>query len=187
MLRKCLPLAACLVAASAPGFAAGGRGHDALPTPARTFLRFTLAGVDVRDGPSFVRHDARTGYYLSAKTDGDHRSYQAASLVLSPERDEEAGEPGAQVQAVVLPRLRSGLGINIGDAPAVVKRKLGALPITTSYDRRTRQLVYTYETEFRLTHGSMVRRRVNYLGMYTFHNDKLWAVAYTVDDPDYDP
>lgn len=187
MLRRCLLSAGCVLAVSAPCFAAGGRGHHAPPAPARSFLRFTLAGADVRDGLAFIRYDAKAGYYLYGQPHGDSRPYESASLTLSPERDDEAVEDKTPVQAATLPRLRSGKGVNLGDSPVGVKRKLGALPTTTSYDRRTRELVYTYETVFSLTRGGMVRRRMDYAATYTFHDSRLWAVEYALSKPDTTP
>lgn len=181
MLRRCLLSAGCVLAVSAPCFAAGGRGHHAPPAPARSFLRFTLAGADVRDGLAFTRYDAQADYYLTAETDGNRRSYQSTTLTLSPQlSDDQAGN--SPVQPIALPRLRSGKGINIGDTPPVVEQKLEALPTTMRYDRRTKELVYTYETTFLLTHGSMIHKRMNYLATYTFHNSRLWDVEYNLNE-----
>lgn len=166
------------------GFVLAGRAVSATPAPAPTFLRFTLAGADVRDGLSFVRRDAKSGYYLSARTDGFSRSYPYTTLTLSPNRTLDTMMDFTPVRAATLPRLYSGKGINIGDVPSVVERKLGALPTTTGYDRRTRQLVYTYETLFKLTRGTMIRKRMNYLATYVFQSGRLWSVEYKVKEPE---
>lgn len=183
MLPRCLLSAGCVLAVSVPCFAAGGRGQHAPPAPARTFLRFTLAGADVRDGLSFVKHDLKAGYYLCDQTEGFRHSYPLAVLTLSPYETLAAMMDFTPVRTSILPRLRSGKGINIGDTPPVVEQKLGALPTTTSYDRRTNQLTYTYETTFSLTHGSMTHKRMNYVATYTFHNSRLWAVEYHLNEP----
>ncbi len=184
MLRRCLPSAGCVLAVSAPCSAAGGRGHQAPPVPTPTFLRFTLAGADVRDGLSFVKHDPKAGYYLCDRTDGFQRSYPLAVLTLSPYETVDAMMDFTPVRTFILPRLRSGKGVNVGDTPPVVEQKLGALATTTSYDRRTNQLIYTYETTFSLTHGSMTHKRMNYKATYTFHDSRLWEMEYELIEPE---
>ena len=159
-------------------------GSTVVSASPQSILRFKLAGSDVRDGLTFVRYDAHAKYYLTAETDGNRRSYQSTGLVLSPTRsDEDVLEREGAVQRVRLPRLQSGQGVNIGDSPVGVKEKLGGLPTTTIYDRRTRQLVYTYETVFLLTHGEMVHKQMNYLATYTFRASKLRTIDYNINEP----
>lgn len=158
-------------------------GSTVVSASPQSILRFELAGVDVRDGLSFVKCDAKAGYYLSARTDGFSRSYSLTMLTLSPNRTCDTLMDFTPVKAATLPRLRSGKGVNLGDDPPMVEQKLGALPTTTGYDRRSRQLTYTYETAFKLTRGTMIHKRMDYRSTYVFHNGRLWSVEYKMQEP----
>lgn len=95
-----------------------------------SFVRFQIAGEDVRkDGDT--KFDPKAGFYLIHTGDCDGAS---VDLILTPSKSPKDNwdwtwtSKHNEARVTRLPRLRSGSGVNIGDSPATVQRKLGAGP-----------------------------------------------------------
>jgi len=134
------------------------------------YVRFSLAGGDLGKADSYTKFDPKQRYYLIATGDCDGAS---VSLILTPKPDGYGIEPDDKKswgKFVSLPRLRTGQGVNIGETPQQVKRKLGRAPHFLSYEAGKKERIYQYRAN--LGNGWQ------YLGIYTFHNERLWAIHY---------
>jgi hypothetical protein len=88
------------------------------------FVRTYLAGSRLSPAQkNFLKFDKKEGYYLNSYSDGLGR-LMSIKLVLSPD-PKRIGDPYSDgeiakksITFTVLPRLRTGKGVNIGDSPA---------------------------------------------------------------------
>ncbi len=152
------------------------------------FTRIELAGA--RLGPrqkSFTKYDSKSGYYLSFLRDGLGDSLTTLRLVLSPDAEHlNIGGEAEDAEKTALPLLTNGLGVNIGDNPQQVERKLGAKPEEVSYNRKSRVRLRTYKAPIsvylELNGANHLRYRRwsqwNYKAIYEFRREKLWAICY---------
>jgi hypothetical protein len=167
--------------------------------PRSSVVRFSLAGEKLRVGQAdFLKFDPESNYYLV------HYGYTwenpAAHLRLFPASDLRNGELegyGTKVQLATLPRLRTGTGVNIGDTPAQVKRKLGGPPKSPRFDKKTGELTYSYRQrvvinipasayiyrEPPMAEKSIITRTYSYGASYAFRNGRLRSISYSLVDP----
>lgn len=161
-------------------FAALAAAQAAERRPA--FVRLKLAGVDIQDQQHFVKYDPKERYYLVASEDCDGAS---TDLALTPSPGAWGVKPDDKsIVRASLPRLRNGTGVNIGDTPAVVRRKLGARPWKWVYHRKLDERVWTYEAPkipVRMRHG--ISRVRDYTATYIFEHGRLWSIYYNVAVP----
>lgn len=159
------------------------------------FVRVQLAGARLSPHQHhFIKYDPKSRYYLRSIPDGAGR-LQSLTLILSPDYkrlDQGDGGPPYAIKAS-LPRLTNGTGVNIGDTPQQVKRKLGAEPEEFSCNRKTRVRIYIYKAPVSVLLALTDKSdrpyrdwsRWTYTGTYEFHNEKLWLIRYDADEPDY--
>jgi hypothetical protein len=147
-----------------------------------SFMRLSLAGATLGDneGNGFTKYDPKQRYFLIAysHTEGD------LNLVLTPQPESFLFDPSDPdrwkgVKRVTLPRLRTGTGVNIGDTPQQVRRKLGTTPHREAYDRRKKERVWHYFGPITMKVWTLKRK---YIGEYRFRNERLWSIEYTVSD-----
>jgi len=149
-----------------------------------SFVRLYLAGGNLADDADYVKYDSKERYYLVATGDCDGAS---VDLVLTPNPVGYGYDPAtsdkALVERVALPRLRTGKGVNIGDTPQQVQRKLGATPHWSSYDRETKKREWVYRASIFMKSREKRGKQI-YRGTYTFLNNRLWSIHYNVQEKD---
>jgi hypothetical protein len=150
-----------------------------------SFVRLSLAGSRLEDEGSYVKYDQKERYYLIATGDCDGASID---LILSPDPkgfgfDSSDAASRRRVKRVTLPRLRTGTGVNIGDTPQQVRRKLGVPPHWSSYDRETKEREWVYRAAI-LVKSRQQRGKQYYRATYTFHNERLWSIHYNMQEED---
>lgn len=175
------------------------------PKAKPSVVRLSLAGQRLAVGEAdFLKCDPKAGYFLHRSGEGWEglgchlelcsREYFLAKSIF---RDD-----AAKAERTTLPNLKTGWGVNIGDSPAVVRRKLGALPTKQSWDRDKKSsfLNYLYHKSVFLTipisaykyqkppvtNKRLVRKKFDYSAEYTFANNQLVRIAYRVSDPDFE-
>lgn len=140
-------------------------------------VRMSLAGARVDDNKEFTRYDARQHYYLIATGDCDGASLD---LILTPDPSliYEGGldERGEKVERFALPHLRDGKGVNIGDTPDQVRRKIGVAAQGIDVDSSHGQITWNYYAMVNLPKLKGGRR--NYHARYFFRKDRLFAIWY---------
>lgn len=151
-----------------------------------TFIRFSLAGGNLVDDAGYTKYDPKARYYLLATGDCDGASID---LILTPSPassgrgDDREFANNKSVKRVVLPRLRNGKGVNIGDSPQQVQKKLGARPHHVWVKKDLRQLEWVYYANIFMK-SRQARGMQNYRATYTFRNARLWSVHYNVHEAD---
>lgn len=142
---------------------------------ARPYLvRLTICDVPITDANTaglIHLYDEQQGYHLYHSGDCDGA---AIYLILSPESFNGGGKPAH------LPRLRNGRGVNIGESYAEVQRKLGARPVSNDYNSKNGERVVQYAADVHIRSGS--RTYVTYTAKYTFRNDRLQEIWYSLFD-----
>lgn len=156
------------------------------------FTRIELAGARLNPRhKNFTKYDPKSGYYLSFLRDGLGDRLTTLSLVLSPDGENlNIGGEAEDAQKAVLPRLTNGSGVNIGDNPQQVERKLGAKPEEVSYNRKSCVRITTYKAPISVLlnlNGTHYRRyrswaTWSYKATYEFHREKLWGIRYEAND-----
>lgn len=158
----------------------------ALHAAGSNIVRLSLAGMrlNLRQG-NYLKHDAEAGYYLNVSNNGN-----SVGLFLCPSRDYVAEESGdeAPLPAAVrgkLPRLTTGAGVNIGDTPQQVARKLGAMPGQNFYTDFRKERTYTYHGRVPVQAlGGSAHKSWYYLAKYIFRHEHLWAIDYSASSFD---
>lgn len=153
---------------------------------APTFVRFRLAGIDLRDGKNLTVYDARQRYFLVATdVDGEYDLEITPNLgvpVVNSLDDMEHNDPHFRRRS--LPLLWSGRGVDIGDSPEKVQYKLQSAPTMFSYDRETKERIYVYRARIGVPpkpSGLFSRDgKRDYTATYTFHQERLWAIQYNL-------
>jgi hypothetical protein len=151
------------------------------------FVRTYLAGSRLSPAQkNFLKFDKKEGYYLNSYSDGLGR-LMSIKLVLSPD-PKRIGDPYSDgeiakksITFTVLPRLRTGKGVNIGDSPQQVRRKLGSSPMTSQYNYKSKERVYTWKAPI-VVKAENRWQNWTYYGIYTFRNEQLWAIKYWAID-----
>lgn len=168
--------------------------------PQASFVRTYLAGTRLSlMQPDFTAFDAKAGYYLVKF--GDTFDVRGATLILSPDlaatywpRSSKMSKSG--IIRKTLPRLHTGTGVNIGDTPLQVRRKLGAWPREIRRDNGKIRF-YGYHSHVLVdmpyatgqwTNGERIvdrqapttKSRFHYYALYWFRNEKLESIEYTV-------
>ena len=155
----------------------------AKPSQRPPFMRLSLAGVQIGDTRS--KYDPKERYFVigTGDCDGAHMS-----LILTPDLKAEGyiweDEELRKLPRVSLPRLRTGKGVNIGETPSQVQRKLGAAPHFYSYDREKKELVYVYRASYFQRSGTARAEKINCTGSYKFRNGRLWSIRYSLNEAD---
>jgi hypothetical protein len=103
------------------------------------------------------------------------------SLLLCPDRSRIDDTYSKNIIHTTLPRLRTGKGINIGDTPQQVRRKLGSQPATSQYNYKSKQRVLTWKAPIMINAEGRWQNWA-YRGIYTFRNERLWAIKYVAVD-----
>lgn len=148
------------------------------------YVRYSLAGEDIREGGGY-KHDVKAGFYLIHTGDCDGVS---RDLYLTPDKlpsGNAAEDFGSWISLdnfegstkAVLPRLRTGTGVNIGDSPAVVQRKLQSPPHSVNVWGSVKDWRYYAAIEIK-SGKKMVPR--NYSATYRFYKNKLWGINYNI-------
>lgn len=152
-----------------------------------TFVRLSLAGGNLANEGGGVKYDAKTRYYLIATGDCDGASID---LILTPSPassglgdDDREFAKDKNIKRVALPRLRDGKGVNIGDNPQQVQKKLGAAPHHSWIRKELNAREWNYYANIFMK-SRQARGMQNYRATYTFRNGRLWAIAYNVQEPD---
>ncbi|HAZ64937.1 MAG TPA: hypothetical protein DCZ72_15190 [Armatimonadetes bacterium] len=144
------------------------------PTAAKPYVvRMTLAGELLGGGQGTIA-DTRSDYLVTHSGDCDGAQL---TLLLSPPRSGLTWDPDRQAP---LPRLRSGTGVNIGESPRTVIRKLGRQPDEIGhlewYARGT--TTYTYHAKINYRGGPRVYTK--YRAEYTFRSGRLYSIMYII-------
>jgi len=153
-----------------------------------TFVRTYLAGSCLSPHQkNLLKFDRKKGYYLNSFSDGLGR-LMSIKLVLCPD-PKRLGDPFAdreiekkEITFTTLPRLLTGKGVNIGDSPQQVHRKLGSRPATSQYNHKTGERAYTWKAPITVKADNRWQKWT-YYGTYTFRNERLWAIKYWAFDP----
>ena len=171
-----------LVGAVAVFSLANFRAVSSQPPKRPLHLRLTLA--DVRVGQVKKLYDPKEKYFLigTGDCDGAHMS-----LYLVPEAElgrSWSAEWKKKIPHVTLPRLRSGTGVNIGESPTQVRRKLGKSPDYYSYDQPNKIRVYQYRASWFERDSTGKNEKILYRGDYKFCNEQLISIRYSVSEAD---
>lgn len=164
------------VLALLPILSTASQSSDSQKHPA--FVRFSLAGGSLMDKDNFYEeYDAKERYYLISTGDCDGTS---RDLILTPSPassgiggDDRSFAKDKNIKRVTLPRLRNGKGVNIGDTPKQVKRKLGRGPHRSWIRNDLKVRVWNYYSK---THS--------YTATYLFRKGRLWSISYHVGGAD---
>lgn len=152
-----------------------------------SFVRLSLAGASLVNPKSFVTlelYDPKEEYYLIARKDCDG---DALELILTPDPEkwgqgtvDNVGDES--LKPADLPNLRTGKGVNIGETPSVVKRKLGRAPHYQAYNAKTKTRSYVYFTKVRakFAGAKSVESRL-YQAKYIFRGERLREIVYSAD------
>ena len=151
------------------------------------FVRLSLAGGNLTNEESYVKYDAKARYYLIATGDCDGAS---VDLILTPSPassgmgdDDREYAKDKNIKRVALPRLRNGKGVNIGDTPQQVQKKLGIAPHHSWVRNDLKAREWNYYANI-VMNSRKARGMQNYRATYTFRNGRLWSIAYNAQEPD---
>lgn len=155
-----------------------------------SLVRLHFAGGNLVDEASYTKYDPKSRYFLIATGDCDGASID---LILTPNPDKSGYAVGVSpqemvarkyIKRVILPRLRNGSGVNIGDTPQQVERKLDSRPSQILIRKEINGREWVYLTTVSLKRKGSRSTLQNYRATYTFRNDKLWAIHYNLQEPD---
>lgn len=156
-----------------PTLAVASPGSKPQKFPA--FVRFRLAGGNLMDKDNFYeKYDAKERYYLISTGDCDGT---VRTLILTPSPsssgmgDDDRYFAEKSLKRVTLPHLRNGKGVNIGDTPQQVRKKLGVGPHRAWAKKDSKARVWAYYS-----------KRHSYAAEYTFRKGSLWSIIYTIGD-----
>ena len=189
MQARCPALAAVVAVACGTTAASKSTAGKSTVAVRPSYVRLSLAGREVGDESVRSTYDPKQGYVLFVTGDCDGSSVDlilaSHPRVLSRSSDEDSSlqrwlKSNAHVKRGTLSGLRNGRGVNIGDAPREVQRKLGAPPHQV---RSSGGLEWTY---FAVVDTPSRRKRgpQNYRASYQFRNNRLWAIHYNLADQD---
>lgn len=152
------------------------------------FVRLSLGGVHVTDGAGLKVFDPGQHYYLISTGDCDVSSL---GLVLTPDPRDwgyDFTKPSLRkgLKRRTLPRLSGGVGVNIGESPEQVVRKLGSPPSIKAYNEKTRVRTYTYFAHIVMSGEGKRRGRGKqfYSAKYVFLRERLRSIQYVVSNED---
>ena len=149
-------------------------------------VRLSLAGETLNPRKPFfkVLYDPKSNYYLIGDGFGpDHITSVSLTLAPASKIAEFAGTIKRR-QNATLPRLKSGSGVNIGDSPATVLRKLGQAPQQTGIDYESKKYTFWYKKlVWVMPPHSNKREKWHYTAYYSFDKNRLWAIIYAIASP----
>lgn len=168
-------------------------------------VRLSLAGQRLAVGEAdFLKYDPKAGYFLHRDGEGweglgCHLELCSREYSLNRAMFRDSA---AKAERQSLPNIKTGWGVNIGDSPATVRRKLGARPTEQSWDRDKQSSYFNYQyhksvflnipiSAFRyqkppVTSKRFVRKKFDYWAQYSFKNNRLVRIVYRVSDPDFE-
>lgn len=149
-------------------------------------VRLSLAGERLNlQKPFFkVLYDPKSNYYLIGDGFGpDHLTSLTLTLAPASKIAEYQGTIERR-QIATLPHLKSGFGVNIGDSPAIVLRKLGQMPQQTGVDYESKKHTFWYRKSVWVTPPRKNKpEKWHYSAYYSFDKNRLWAIGYSIASP----